>query len=63
MVIKIDKGVLKEVIESYNNIKRSDYNLRNIISHQLKKISEQYKAMCDCECCIHAKSMHSYLLT
>ena len=46
-----------------NNIIISDYKLRSIIPPQLKKMSERYKVICGCECCIPAKRIHSLLLS
>ena len=47
----------------YNNIITNYSALRNIMPSQNKNISAQYKVMCDCECCIYAKSMQYYLLS
>ena len=41
----------------------SDYTLCSLFPPQLKQMSELYKVMCGCECCIYAKIIHSSLLS
>ena len=63
MVITPKYGVLKLERNADNYIIISHYTLRNIFPPQLKKNPTCYKVMCDCECCISAKSMHLCLLS
>ena len=49
--------------EKNGNIIISDTKLRNILPPKVKNTTYRYKVMCGCECCITAKSLHSYLLT
>ena len=63
MVSLPEEGVMKEAINSEDNIIISDSILHNILPPQLKKMTAQYKVLCGCECCISAKSMNSSLLT
>ena len=63
MVIPLEEGGLKEARNAYNNIIISDSALRNILPPQLNKMTDQYKAICSCECFISAKSIHYLLLT
>ena len=63
MVSSPEEGGLKEARDTYNNIIISDSTLRNILPPQLKNMTDQYKVMCSCECCISSKIMHYSLLT
>ena len=63
MVSKPEEGIIKEMKYADNNTTISDSTLRNIFPHKLKKMSEKYKVMCCCECCIYAKIMHSLLIS
>ena len=56
-------GGLKEARYAENNIIISDYTLRSLFLPQLKIMSSRYKVMCDCECCISDKIIHSSLLS
>ena len=58
-----EEGGLNKERNADNNIIIINYTLRDIMPHQLKNMSEWYKLMCGCECCISAKIMHSSLLT
>ena len=62
LVSDTNDGGLKDARDEYDNIIISDYTLLSMLPHQLKQISTRYKVICDCECCIHAKSIHSSLL-
>ena len=61
MVSQTEEGVPKEARKSEDNIIISDLTLHNILQPQLKKMTDQYKVMGGCKCCISAKIMHSYL--
>ena len=63
MVSPPEEGVLKEARDADNNIISINSTLRNMLPPQLKKISEQYKLMCGCDCFITAKIIHYYLLS
>ena len=54
-------GGLKNSRDEDDNIIISDYTLRSLLPLQLKQMSERYNVMCECECCISAKSIHSSL--
>ena len=56
-------GGLKYARYEEHNIIISDSTLRSLLSPHLKQMSERYKVMCGCECCISAKSIHSSLLS
>ena len=58
-----EEGGLKEAIDLDNNISISESTLRSILTPQLKNMSLWYKDVCECECCIYSKSMHSSLLS
>ena len=58
MVSSPEEGGIMEAIDSDNNIIISYSTLGNILPHQLKKMTDQYKVICGCECCISEKSMH-----
>ena len=62
MVIPPEYWGLKEARDKEKNNIISDYYIRNILKTKLKIIPKCYKVMCRCECCIYAKSTHSYLL-
>ena len=55
-------GGLKDARDEDGKIIISDSTLRSLLPPQLKQISERYKMMCGCECCISAKIIHSSLL-
>ena len=63
MVSPPEEVGMKEARYANNKIIISDSTLLNIISPQLKKITSQYKFMCQCECYIFSKSIHSSLLS
>ena len=63
MIIPHEEGVIKEARDAEDEIIMSDSILRNILAHQLKKITAQYKLMGGFECCISDKSMYLSLLT
>ena len=63
MVSPPEEGGIKEARDAENNIIISDSTLCNIMSPQLKKMSERYKVMYGCDCCISAKITHSYLIS
>ena len=54
---------LKDTRDEDGKIIISDSILRSLLPHQLKQMSARYKVMCGFECCISAKSIHSYLLS
>ena len=56
-------GGLKYSRDEDSNSIISDSKLRSLLPTQPKKMSEQYKVMCGCECCISSKSIHSSLLS
>ena len=56
-------GGLKDAKDEYDNIIISDSTLSSMLPPQLKQMSERYKVMCGCDCCISAKSIHSSLLS
>ena len=56
-------GGLKDARDEDGKIINSDSTLRSLLPPQLKTMSERYKIMCGCECCISAKSIHSSLLS
>ena len=62
MVSTLEEVGFKEAKDKENNIIISDSTLGNILPPKLKNTSTQYNIMCDCECCIYYKSVHSYLL-
>ena len=51
-------GGLKDAQDEYSKIIINDSTLRSLLPPQLKQMSEQYKIMCGCECCISTKSIH-----
>ena len=57
-----DDGI-KDDRDEDDNITISDSTLRSLLPPQLKQISESYKVMCGCECCIYAKSINSSLIS
>ena len=57
-----DSG-LKDDRDEDDNIIISDSTLCSLLPPQLNQISERYKVMCVCECCISDKIIHSSLLT
>ena len=63
LVIDTKYGGLKEAMDEENNIIISDSKLRKLLLQQLKQMTEQYKVVCGCECCISAKSIHPSLLS
>ena len=56
-------GGLKDARDEDGKIIISDSTLHSLLPPQLKQMSARYKVMCDCECCIYAKSIHSSLLS
>ena len=56
-------GGIKDARDEDGNIIISEYTLRSLLPHQLKRMSVRYKIMCGCECCISAKVIHSSLLS
>ena len=62
MLILPEEGRLKEVRYAENYIIISDSNLHIILPPQLKNMTSRYKVMCNCECFINTKIIHSYLL-
>ena len=52
-----DSGI-KDTRNEDDNIIISNYTLCSLLPSQLKQISARYKVICDCECCISAKSIH-----
>ena len=56
-------GGLKVAKDEDDNSIISGSTLRSLVPPQLKQMSARYKVMCDCECCIYAKSIHSSLLS
>ena len=57
-------GGLKDARDEYDKNIISDSTLRSMFPPpQLKQMSARYKNMCDCECCISVKSIHSSLLS
>ena len=63
LVIDPNDGVMKDFRDEYDNIIISDYTLRSLLPPQLKQMYARYKIMCDFECCISAKIIHSSLLS
>ena len=59
----LEEGSLKEERKKGKKIIISHYDLRNILSPQLQNMSDCYKVMCGCECCISANSMNHSLLS
>ena len=55
-------GGLKDARYEDGNIIISENTLRSLLPPQLKQMSERYKVMCGCECCISTKIIHSSLL-
>ena len=43
-------GGLNDAMDEYDNIIKSDYTLRSLLSPQSKQMSAQYKVMCGCKC-------------
>ena len=62
LVSLTNDGGIKYTRYEYAKIIISDSTLRSLLPPQLKQMSERYKVMCGCECCISAKSIHSSLL-
>ena len=58
----IDGGI-KDSRDEDGKIVISDSTLHSLLPPQLKQMSARYKIMCDCECCISDKSIHSSLLS
>ena len=56
-------GGLNEARDENNYIIISDSTLRTLLPPQLKQISEQYRVVCGCECCIYYKSIHASLIS
>ena len=56
-------GGLKYARDEDGKIILSDSTSRSLLPSQLKHMSARYKVMCDSECCIYAKSIHSSLLS
>ena len=54
---------LKDARYEENNIIIGDSTFFSLLPHQLKQISEQYKVVCGCECCVSDKSINSSLLS
>ena len=50
LAIPTEKGVMKEARDEENNIIISGSILRNILPHQLDKVSSRYRVMCGCGC-------------
>ena len=63
LVSDINDGGMKVARDEYGKIIISDSTLHSLLPPQLKQISARYKIMCDCECCIYAKSIHSSLIS
>ena len=63
MVSTLEEGGLKEARDEENNIIIRNHTPCNILPTKLKNMYSRYKDMCDCECCIYTKIMHSYLLS
>ena len=63
LVIDPNDCVLKYSRDEDDNIIISDSTLCSMLPPQLKQMSERYKVMCGCDCCISAKSIHSSLLS
>ena len=62
MLIPPEEGLIKEIIDSDNNIIISDSTLRKVLPSPLNKMTDQYKLMCDCEFFISTKMMHLSLV-
>ena len=45
-----------------NNMIIGDLMLHNILPPQIKMMSARYKVICECDCCISAKTMRLSLL-
>ena len=63
MTISQGQCGLKEEIDAENNIIIGDLTLSNILPPRLNNMTDWYKVMCGCECCIFTKCMNSSLLT
>ena len=63
MVSPLEEDSIKEERDSENNIIIGESILCKILSFQLKIMYVRYKFMFACECCISARSNHSYLLS
>ena len=63
LVVDPNDGGLKDARDKDNNIIIGDSTFFSLLPPQLKQISERYKVMCGCECCIYSKSIHSSLLS
>ena len=59
LVSYTNDGGLKYSRDEDDNIIISDSTLRSLLPTQSKQISEQYKVMYGCKCCISSKSIHS----
>ena len=51
-------GGIKDARDEDDNIIICDSTLCSLLPPQLNQISERYKVMSGCECCISAKSIH-----
>ena len=63
MVSPPEEGVLKEEIDSDNNITISDYTLISIMPPQRNHMYARYKVICGCECYTSTKNIHSLLIS
>ena len=63
MLIPPEESGLKEARDADNNVTISDSTLQNILPPQHINMTSRYKVMCDCECCLYSKIMHSLLLS
>ena len=63
MIILPEEDVLKEEIDTENNIIKRNSALCNIMTPQLNTMSACYKVIPGCKCCIFSKNMHYLLLT
>ena len=63
LVIDKNDGGIKDARDKDDNIIISDSTLHSLLPPQLKQMSERYKVMCGCECCISAKIIHLSLLS